>query len=65
MEEKLTILAIGPQTNIASAILLMQTTKKDHLINIDKVVVCGGSGRKGSSPGSVRSKRKTTRTSPT
>ena len=48
VEEKLTILAIGPQTNIASAILLMQTTKKDHLINvIDKVVVCGGYRKEG------------------
>ena len=48
VEEKLTILAIGPVTNIASAILLMQTTKKDHLINvIDKVVVCGGYRKEG------------------
>jgi len=47
-EEKLTILAIGPLTNIASAILLMQTTGKDHLINtIEKVVVCGGYRKEG------------------
>ena len=48
VEEKLTILAIGPVTNIASAILLMQTTNRDHLIKvIDKVVVCGGYRKEG------------------
>ena len=48
MEEKLTILAIGPVTNVASAILLMQTTGKDYLINvIEKVVVCGGYRKEG------------------
>ena len=48
VEEKLTILAIGPVTNIASAILLMQATNKDHLINvIEKVVVCGGYQKEG------------------
>ena len=48
VEEKLTILAIGPVTNVASAILLMQTTGKDQLINvIEKVVVCGGYRQEG------------------
>ena len=48
VEEKLTILAIGPVTNIASAILLMQATNKDHLIKvIEKVVVCGGYQKEG------------------
>ena len=54
MEEKLTILAIGPVTNIASAILLIQATHADNptmahnLINvIEKVVVCGGYRKEG------------------
>ena len=54
VEEKLTILAIGPVTNIASAILLIQATHADNptmannLINvIEKVVVCGGYRKEG------------------
>jgi inosine-uridine nucleoside N-ribohydrolase len=54
VEEKLTILAVGPVTNIASAILLIQATHADNptmahnLINvIEKVVVCGGYRKEG------------------